>query len=112
MSAFSSTDLFAVGSGLDIAGGYLLARGLIASPGAIMRRSLANGRFFSPSEIASQLSDKVDATVGLISLGCGFATQAVAYALLAGGFASSSTGWVASVVALGTAVLAAAAVLS
>ena len=81
MSPLELNDLFALGVGLDIGGGYLVARGLIASPGDILRRTLNGEDFFLPDVVASQITDKADATSGLFALLSGFVIQAVAYAL-------------------------------
>jgi hypothetical protein len=74
-------DLFALGVGLDIGGGYLVARGLIASPGDILRRTLNGEDFFLPDVVASQITDKADAISGLFALLSGFLIQVAAYAL-------------------------------
>jgi hypothetical protein len=77
--------LFAAGAGLDVAGGFLLARGLIVGSDEILRRTITGETFFSAPETASKISDKVDASLGLSTLIVGFAVQAAAYAVVAGG---------------------------
>jgi hypothetical protein len=106
MALFEWSDLFAAGAGCDVAGAFLLARGLIVGPGDILRRSVTGEKFFSPAETASQISDKVDATLGLVTLGVGFVVQAGAYALVSGGVTSGKGGAAGAGVAVGVAVLA------
>jgi hypothetical protein len=84
------SDLFVAGTGCDVAGAFLLARGLLASPADVMRRSVSDGRFFHPVEAASQIRDRVDAFVGLGTLGAGFLMQAIGYALSAGGLGEAA----------------------
>jgi hypothetical protein len=86
MRLITSIDVFALGIGLDIAGGYLVARGLLVSPGEILRRSLNDEHYFIPDATASMIADRVDAQIGLILLLGGFATQGLGYALVAGDF--------------------------
>jgi hypothetical protein len=70
--------LFTVGIGFDLAGAYLLARGLFASPRDIARRT---GSYYGYNAAAttSEVADKVAASTGLASLGVGFTLQAVGY---------------------------------
>jgi hypothetical protein len=81
---FVIEDLFAVGLGFDIAGAYLLARGLLASPAEIARRSNTLPGF-DPLLAVNQARDRVDGRIGLCALVSGFFLQAVAYALTLGG---------------------------
>ncbi len=78
-------DLFPLGLGFDIAGAYLLAKGLLLSPQQI--RGLS-GTFFgwNPREIVGRVDDKIAGTFGLLSLALGFLAQGVGYvAVLARG---------------------------
>jgi hypothetical protein len=45
--AFSPTDLFAVGLGLDFVGAYLLGRGLLTTPKELARRMIGNRGAYS-----------------------------------------------------------------
>ena len=85
MYLFTPLDVFALGIGFDIAGGYLVARGLLIAPTQILRRSIKDEHYFIPAETASLIRDRVDALFGLIILLVGFLTQAVGYALEAAG---------------------------
>jgi hypothetical protein len=81
---FSVTDLFIVGTALDLVGGYLVARGLVVSlPVVYVRsRSLLGGN----STVATgAVEDRVDATFGLLTLGLGFTLQASGYFLVLDG---------------------------
>jgi hypothetical protein len=77
-------DVFAFGVGLDIAGGYLVAKGLLIPPNAILRRSINDEHYFIPEETAALIEDRVNGRIGLLGLLAGFAVQAVGYALTAG----------------------------
>jgi len=99
--------LFAAGAGLDVAGGFLLARGLIVGSDEILRRTITRETYFSAPETASKISDKVDATLGLSTLIVGFAVQAAAYAVVAGGISNGHGSAAGAVVAIGIAVAAA-----
>jgi hypothetical protein len=85
-------DAFTVGVSFDLLGGYLLGRGLLASPLDIARRNTRLwGAGFNASEAISQIKSGVDGRLGLVSLALGFLLQAGGYvALLAG--ASLETG--------------------
>lgn len=79
---FSVDDAFTVGVSFDLLGGYLLARGLLASPFDIARRTIRPttwGRGFNEAEAVSHIHSRVDAQVGLSSLGLGFGLQAGGY---------------------------------
>jgi len=88
---FVIEDLFAVGLGFDIAGAYLLARGLLTSPAEIARRSVSITGFNSLL-MASQARDRIDGAIGLAALLFGFALQALAYALTLGGLGGGRDG--------------------
>jgi hypothetical protein len=89
MHLLQSTDIFAFGIGLDIGGGYLIARGLLVAASDILRRSLNDEHYFIPEETASLIADRVDAQIGLVALLFGFAVQAAGY-----GFSAASVGGV------------------
>ncbi len=89
-----------VGISFDLLGGYLVARGLLASPLDIARRNFDPFHHeFNVAEAISQLRDLADGRMGLISLGIGFALQAIGYvAVVAGvGIATGGEQAVASV---------------
>lgn len=76
---FELTDLFAVGIGLDVAGAYLLALGLLQTPERIRRRSTFGGIY--PGGIIDDVENRSTARVGLSALLAGFSVQAAAYVL-------------------------------
>jgi len=84
MCPFVIEDLFAVGLGFDVAGAYLLARGLLATPIQIVTRARSHWDI-SPVLLVTQARDRVDGLVGLVALVVGFTLQALAYALTLGG---------------------------
>jgi hypothetical protein len=95
---------------LDIAGAYLLGRGLLVSPIDIIRRATAYYGA-SPVTIVSAVKDKIDGVAGLGALAGGFLLQIAGYvAILASDAAVETGGWRA-VVAVGGAAAAAALVL-
>jgi hypothetical protein len=71
-------DLFAVGIGCDIAGAYLLARGLLVAPEGLLVRFTYAGLL---TRFVEDAQDRVLAVFGVIALIAGFAFQAVGYAL-------------------------------
>jgi hypothetical protein len=87
---FDITDMFALGLGCDLAGGYLLARGLLRSPRAIRRRATYNGIY--PGGLIDDAEDRVVASIGIWALLGGFGVQALAYTLVLGFGSSSSAG--------------------
>src|SRR4051812_29318665 len=62
MVLFSVTDLFAVGIGCDVAGAYLLARGLLLSPVAVWQRMTWQG---IETRGLSEAEDRTMAVVGI-----------------------------------------------
>jgi hypothetical protein len=80
----SVEDLFVVGISCDIAGAYLVSRGLISSPVQIARRTVAlwGGNRRTAIE---QAEDRVRGQFGLGALVFGFGLQAVAYLLTIAG---------------------------
>lgn len=84
----SIDDLFVVGIALDLIGGYLLARGLLSSPGDIGRRTNASAP--RPSELnhheaSGHVQDRANGEIGLWTLGMGFVLQAAGYLLVIAG---------------------------
>jgi hypothetical protein len=72
MEYVSVTALFSVGVGLDIAGAYLIARGVLLSPAQIRSRTK---KYWGPDDYADGVArarDRVDAVAGFASLGLGF----------------------------------------
>lgn len=65
-------DLFVAGIGFDIAGAWLLARGLLASSDELALRtaSLWGG---NPAAVAGQIDDRIRGTIGVAALIAGFA---------------------------------------
>lgn len=110
MGCFVIEDLFAVGLGFDIAGAYLLARGLLAAPAEIARRSIGLPGF-DPLLVINQARDRVDGRIGLFALLSGFFLQAVAYTLTLGGLGGGDGSLGRAIVAGALCALAAALVL-
>jgi hypothetical protein len=100
-------DVFTIGIGFGIAGAYLLARGLLASPGTLARRSRPDDE-----DTVARVRDRVDASFGLGALAAGFALQAVGYALAVGGVGASERTAARALMALTYAAAAAGAVLA
>ena len=102
-SVLQVTDLFAVGIGFDIAGAYLLARGLLISPRNLWVRftwSGLNVRFID------EVKDRAMAIGGLGALLLGFAIQAFGYALSLAVEPPDAKSVTAALVAVGLATLA------
>jgi hypothetical protein len=98
---FDIQDLFAVGLGFDISGGYLVAHGLLLTPRDVARLS-STYIGFNPHEAVARSRDRIDVMFGLFFLLLGFALQALGYVLSVGGFCNSepSTGKAITAVAL------------
>jgi hypothetical protein len=94
---FSLSDLFAFGAGCDVAGAWLLARGLLPSPRQIARRATYGGLY--PGALIDDVDSRVTARVGAWSLFAGFSIQVAAYAVLLGVGLSSDASPARSVVA-------------
>lgn len=77
-SVLHVTDLFAVGIGFDIAGAYLLARGLLIKPHGLYVRFTWAG---AATRFVDEVRDRAIAVVGLAALVFGFMIQALGYAL-------------------------------
>jgi hypothetical protein len=102
------TDFFTAGLGFDIAGAFLVARGLIADPAELNRVA---GSFYgsNPYQAVSRARDRIDAISGLAALGLGFLLQGVGYlSLLAGAGSEMGT----SEAVAGAVVMAAASLLT
>lgn len=100
-------DVFTIGIGFGIAAAYLLARGLLASPGALAQDSRP-----ADEDTVARVRDRVDASFGLGALAAGFALQAVGYALAVGGVGASDRTAARALMALTYAAAAAGAVLA
>ena len=106
----SVTDLFALGVGLDLAGAYLLGRGLLADDMQLMRASMdIPGQ--QVDDAVGRARDRIDARIGLRSLVGGFAVQALAYTLTLSGLGTAESGIAHALVGAGAAVLGAGGVL-
>lgn len=95
---------------MDITGGWLLGRGLLASPVELAQRA---GAFLGANPHASlgAARDKVDAYFGLGALMLGFALQGVGYAVTIGSGGGNEVGWERALVALAMAIAGGAAVM-
>jgi hypothetical protein len=78
---FSSEDLFLLGLGLDMAGAYLVSRGLLQS---VPRLAGAGGTIWAleTPRIPAAIEDRIRGIVGLGTLVLGFAVQAAGYVLI------------------------------
>ena len=105
---FAVTDLFVVGTALDLVGGFLIAKGLLVSMPVLLLRS---DTFWggNPNVAVGAVEDRIDAQAGLLILGFGFILQAAGYvATLASEPVLHSSGdraWTAVVLAVLTAAL-------
>jgi hypothetical protein len=108
MSAASCTDLFAGGLGFDIAGGYLVAKGLLTGADELARRTAAS-RNRDAWQRVQAADDHADGTVGVRALCLGFTLQAVGYAIQIGGASSGTDGEAARLVAIGCVLVGVAA---
>lgn len=102
-------DFFAVGLGLDLAGGYLVARGLLSD-----EADMATARTWAgmgAQATVSKASDRIDAKIGLVSLGTGFSLQVGGYVAAAAGLKAGPTGWLPAVVFFALTVVALLAAL-
>jgi hypothetical protein len=88
-SALGVLDLFVAGAGFDIAGAWLLARGLTTSAEEAARRKIRGRNTFARFDVRSA-EDFADGRLGIASLTTGFLIQAVAYVLSAHGAAPLS----------------------
>jgi len=96
----SPTDLFVVGLALDLTGAYLLARGLLLSPGEIA--GLGTWGALDVGMQVDRIEDRIDSEAGLGALLAGFAVQGVGYVLTLGGVdATTGTCRVVAGLALG-----------
>jgi hypothetical protein len=111
----SIDDLFTAGIGLDLAGAYLLGRGLLASHVDIARRTVhvwaGPGNRLNDPEALAQLRNRLDAQLGISSLVAGFSLQAIAYALLIATGTTVSESVAAGAVAMAFALVTAGTVL-
>jgi hypothetical protein len=73
--------LFLAGIGFDIAGGYLVSRGLLAP---VPQLATLGGTMYALEKPRAPyaVEDRIRGTVGLVSLVLGFVLQAIAYALV------------------------------
>jgi hypothetical protein len=97
-SPFSVDDAFTVGVSFDLLGGYLLGRGLLASPAEIAQRGKTYVGWNS-ADVIGQIRAGADGRIGLGSLAIGFLLQAGGYVALIAG-ATLKTGGVRAVAAV------------
>jgi hypothetical protein len=76
--AFETTDLFVIGIAVDLAGSYLLGRGVVSSALDISRRAMPFPTV-NHAAIVADVRDRVDALIGLVALATGFVAQALGY---------------------------------
>jgi hypothetical protein len=106
-SPSSVEDAFTVGVSFDLLGGYLLGRGLLASPSEIAQRGSTRWGWNS-ADMIGQIQAGADGRVGLVSLAVGFSLQAGGYVALIAG-ASVQTGGLTAALSGALAALAALA---
>jgi hypothetical protein len=104
--ALAVEDLFLMGLGLDIAGAFLLTRGVLESPARFLD-SAGTYLGYNPFQLVERARGRADALLGVGSLVLGFAVQAVGYFAALATDGESPHGWLAA--AIGVAVGAAAA---
>lgn len=102
--------VFAFVLGLEVGGAYELSRGLLASPGQIVRRSTPYWDFSAPLAV-EYAENEVDGRSGLLALGFGFLVQIAGYVLAAGNWRTGHNGTSAALVALVSALFAVTVVL-
>ena len=109
MSSFSVEDFYLGGIGLDLAGAYLVSRGLLQSTRQL---ALSGGTVWSLEKPLAPYAaaDRVKACVGLASIFLGFIAQATGYALYLLGW-KVRTGTADAVIGVGFAVGTAAMVV-
>lgn len=93
-----------MGIGFDVAGAFLVARGLLV-PVPVMQRRASAFIGGNTMDFAAQVRNRFDGEVGLPALVVGFSIQAVAYIAVAGGADVSTGGLGHAVVALTAAVV-------
>jgi len=93
-SLISLSDLFVVGIGLDIAGAFLLTKGLLLGDEQILGKA---GAYYgaNPHQVVASVDDRIAGVVGVTALVLGFVFQ------LAGYFANSSISSSATSTSLG-----------
>jgi len=79
-SIISWSDVFVVGIGFDIAGAYLLAKGLLMSDRQVL--GLARSYYgASPDQVVARVDDRIAGTVGVAALVVGFLFQLAGYVI-------------------------------
>jgi hypothetical protein len=101
-SIVSLDDVFVVGVGCDLVGGWFLARGLLVNPVEVRERaaSLTGG---SPPVMAGMIRSKAEGEFGLAALTLGFLLQAGGYLAVMGGVQPTTGGlrWPLAIVLAG-----------
>jgi hypothetical protein len=105
MQTAAFTDLFSAGTGFDVAGAYLLARGLLV-PSAKLADRIAKTRNTLGNLNVFRAEDRANGEIGVASLCFGFFLQAVAYTLEIGGLHAHTGGGWAAAVSVGCAIAA------
>lgn len=106
---FVIEDLFALGIGLDVAGAYLLARGLLQSPRALARGATYGGLY--PGGLVDAIEERVTGSLGIGALLLGFVFQAAGYALVLGIGATGDTSVGRAITAIAIGAIAVAAIV-
>lgn len=78
---FSYEDIFVAGIGFDIAGAFLLARGLLFLSAPEILNLAASYYGWSPPEIVARVEEKVSTNIGVGALVLGFLFQLLGYVL-------------------------------
>jgi hypothetical protein len=84
MPCLSLIDLFLVGLALDLAGAYLLAKGLLLSPALFNELTAGESEPRAGAEEAPY-RNRIDAEIGIVYLATGFGLQVIGYLLEVGG---------------------------
>lgn len=96
----SLSDLFVVGVGFDLAGAWLVAKGLLVKESVLAQRA---GQFWggNPGITVGAVEDRVDAKFGVGFLLFGFSLQALGYVVGLGVDLAAEESWMRAVIAAG-----------
>lgn len=110
LALFSVSDLFVIGTSLDLAGGFVLARGVLDSDSLLVGRSTSFWGWSAPVAVASA-QGRVDGAIGLTWLAFGFLLQVAGYVAALATEPRLEASWLRAAAALFLAATAAAVAL-